>query len=243
MKPFLITTPRSGSTLIQAMLFNIAKQTSNFKADLIEPWTITELFKPTYTVSNGTVQLERMERVGHKWFNNRRAEKLKVIDLIKDDPSYMMKLFPVDIEPEIEMIMNDYDVICLERNDKVHQMLSWVLLWETNKSHYKVDDTGVIKSFTYNRFHATEFIRHLEHYKKFKDTHKNYKILYYEDFINEGANEAALCKLLNIEYNITPMQIKTKPTPYANKIENLIINKKDWLEDKPFLLKEIQKYS
>lgn len=243
MKPFLVTTPRSGSTLIQALLFNIAKQTSGFKSDLIEPWTITELFKPLYSVKNGIVYLEKMERVGYKWFDDKRTEKLKVVELIKNDSSYMMKLFPVDIEPEIKIIMEDYDVVCLERRDKIHQMLSWVLLWETNKSHYSKDDTSSITSFTYNKFHATEFIRHLKHYKKFKDTYKNYKILYYEDFIDNGSNEDALCKLLNLECTISPMEIRTKPTPYVDNIENLISNKEDWLRDKEFLINELKKYS
>ena len=243
MKPFLVTTPRTGSTIIQSLLCNLSIQKFGYKGNLNEPFTITELFKATYERIDDVVKTTKYERVGKKWFDNKRDIKLNFIDLIKDDHSYMMKLFPIDMEPELlELIENNYDVICLERADKVHQALSWVLLWETNKAHYRVTDNHVISSVTYNPFHANEMLRHLQAYQEFKNTFsKPYKVLVYEDFMALGGNEDALIKLLDLPIdNYTKMQMVTKPSPYLDNLENLISNKEEWFADKENLISKIR---
>jgi hypothetical protein len=246
MKPFLVTTPRSGSTIVQALLTNLSMQKFGYKGNLHEPFTITELFKAKYERVNDVVQTTEYERVGEKWFDNKRDIKINFVNLIKDDHNYMMKLFPIDMEPEmLEMIENNYDVICLERSDKIHQALSWVLLWETNKAHYKIDDNQVISSVVYNSFHAREMLRHFKAYQEFKNSFKKpYKILVYEEFMSLGGDEDALIKLLNLPIdNYIKMKMETKPTPYLDYLETLIVNKEEWLRDKESLLTEIKKYS
>lgn len=246
MKPILVTTPRSGSTLIESLLFNIARQKFGYKNDLLEPFTITELFKAEYVRENDIVRIDKFQRVGTKWFDDKRQVKLDFLNLIKDDYNYMMKLFPIDMEPEImDMLLNHMDVICLERRDKLHQALSWVLLWETNKAHYKKSDPQTVKSMRYVPFHAKEMVRHLKAYKEFKETYTGYyDVLVYEDFMENGANEDALIKLLNLPVkDYIKSEIDTKPTPYEKSLEDMIINKDEWIADRDSLIKAINEVS
>ena len=246
MKPFLVTTPRTGSTIIQSLLYSLSKQHFGYKGNLDEPFTITELFKAKYERVDDVVKTTEYQRIGKKWFDNKRDIKLEFINLIGDDHNYMMKLFPIDMEPELlSMMENNYDVICLERRDKIHQALSWVLLWETNIAHYKVDDHRIVTSLRYNSFHAREMLRHFKAYKEFKEYYKKpFKTVVYEDFMEQGGNEDALIKLLDLPIeNYEPMKMVTKPTPYNNDLENLIVNKEEWLSDKEDLINEIKKYS
>lgn len=226
------------------MLFNLSKQYFGYKENLFEPFTITELFKANYERIENSVKLTKFERLGYKWFDDKRTIKTKFVNLIKNDHNYMMKLFPIDIEPEIiDMLETDFDVICLERRDKLHQVLSWILLWETNIAHYKIDDNRTVKTITYNPFHAREMIRHLKAYTEFKRSFKRpYKLLIYEDFMELGGNEDALIKLLDLPiYDYIKLDIPTKPTPYERRLEDMINNKEEWIRDKPYLIETILK--
>lgn len=244
MKPILITTPRTGSTVICKLLGNLAKQHFGFKGILHEPFTITELFKPEYTVTDNIISLSSFNRVGYKWYTSKRAEKMKVMSMLVDNYDYMIKLFPIDLEPEISaMIEQKYDVILLERYDKVEQMLSWIRMFSSNISHFGVDDTKTVDEMTYDSTLAYDFIRHLDAYYAYKTLLQGkYRVIYYEDFVAAGCNERAIIDLLDLKItSFLPMTLTTKPTPYITSLEDIISNKDVWLRDKNDLISRISR--
>ena len=241
MRPILVTTPRSGSTIILRLLGSLATQHFSCKGILHEPFTITELFKSDYKKINNIITIVNHERLGYKWFDSKREEKLKVISLLKDDYDYVFKLFPIDMEIEIEdMIKCYYAPILLERKDKIEQLLSWVRLFTTNVAHFLKTDAQQVTELRYDAFHANELIRHLSAYRAYNDSCTNYKLIFYEDFLQQGADESALIHLLGLPIiKYTQLDILTKPTPYCTSLEDIITNKDEWLRDKPMLIRRI----
>lgn len=241
MKPIVITTPRSGSNLFCQMLGNLAKQHYGYKDNLYEVFTVIPLFKGGFIKVDGCIKSTGIERTGVKWYESAREEKLKRLQLFENDHNYLMKVFPSDLEPEIEdMIHNNYDCIYLERKDKVGQLLSLFGLFQTNVSHHK-DNSKQINEIYYDKKITEDFIAAVAKYNRFKAScPSKYPTVYYEDFIANGGNELAVIQLLNLPISVyIPEQAATIPTPYLSNIESLIVNKDEWLADKDTIIKAL----
>jgi len=243
MRPIIVTTPRSGSTLITDLLGNLAKQHSGYKNTLQEYFTITELYNPEYSRINDIVYCTKLDRKLEFWYDNKRDEILKRLALVNNDHNYMIKLFSEDIEPEVQTMIDDnYDIIYLERRDKLSQYISYMNMIGTNIAHHTVDSKSIGKIIYWTKF-RDEFIRINDNYFKYKKNHPSkYPTIYYEDFIEQGSDEDSLIRLLNLDIKVyNKLSVKTIPTPYESELESLILNKQEWLLDREYIVNELYK--
>jgi PBP1b-binding outer membrane lipoprotein LpoB len=69
-----------------------------------------------------------------------------------------------------------------------------------------------------------------------------YPTIYYEDFVDLGANDNALIDILKLSFDTyKPTNVTTIPTPYVeSNVEDRILNKFDWNKDKERILNELQ---
>jgi hypothetical protein len=148
-------------------------------------------------------------------------------------------------------IIENYDIVYLERRDKVKQLISYLGTIQTGIPHYtnKSDFPFYSKSsiqdrkIIYNQLETYLFINNYRKYEQFKNTHiSNYPVIYYEDFVQLGANDKALIDILKLSFDTyKPTDITTIPTPYVeSNIEDQILNKLDWNKDKERILNDLQ---
>lgn len=257
MKPIVVTTPRTGSTLFCQMMTNLATQHYGYKGSLGELFTIVPFFRTRYKYVNYVISSKFTQRIDTKksdgkWFVSVRHEQLKRLSWISDeDPVYLIKIFPINIESEIEEeITKKYDIIYLERRDRLRQLISYYGMRQTNMSHYYVKkiecnenfiETNTINKLRYNKKTTTAFLQNAMIYQEFKQTYPSkYPTVYYEDFIAEGANEQAIVKLLGLEIDVQINNPKMVPTPYnSSNPEDLIVNQSIWLENKPDIIRKL----
>jgi len=243
--PIIVTTPRTGSTVICRMLWNLSKEFYGHKNILYEYFTVTDLYESRYKKIDGCIQsIIPRKRIKHEWCTNYRLEKLKRLLLLIKDYKYTMKIFPMQLEPEIvPVIVKNFDLIYLERRDKIRQLLSFSSMMITNVSHYTSSDSEV-KTIEYSPELTDKFFELIEAYHTFKKNNQGITI-YYEDFIENGANEAALIKLLNLPIEYFKLsKVETIPTPYLSEnLEDLIVNKGDWLRDRPKIIDRLSIYN
>ena len=245
MNPILFTTPRTGSTLI-----------CNLLADIFNKENLNEFFhfgvvpSVNYQKINNRVVAKYFEnRINNPWGENLKEERLRRLGLIKGDYNYLIKIFGEPLETEIlSEIKNNYDIIFLERKDKIKQILSFATVLNQKHSHYSNDDKK-INSIIYKPEAAEVIISHLRMYEKFKSNLPSKSpTLYYEDFMELGANNFALTTLLKITLNDKLSNLENYwlpknsiPTPYVtDDIESLILNKKTWLKDKENILEKLK---
>lgn len=243
MRPIIVTTPRSGSTLITDLLGNLAKQFSGYKNTLQEYFTITELYNPEFKRINDVVYCTKLDRKLEVWYDNKRTEILKRLNLLNNDHNYMIKLFSEDIEQEVQdMIDNHYDIIYLERRDKLSQYISYMNMIGTNVAHHTKDSDNVKQIIYWSKF-RDEFLQINDNYFKYKKKYPSkYPTIYYEDFIIKGSNEKALIDILGLDLTeFNNLEVKTIPTPYLSDLESLILNKKEWLQDREYIVNELYK--
>lgn len=256
MRPIIVTTPRTGSTLVCQLLFNIAAQKFKFKNNLDEYFTITTLYDSEYNKVNGIIRLLHYSKSD---FDRKLAVKetddvlltkkkeenkqtiLDRIELLRDDPNYMIKLFSSDFTPDIlKFVSETYDIVYLERKDKIKQFLSFLGLVQTNTAHYKENSPIAVDQIIYSSSWAEEFIKLDKAYQDFKNRQPG-KVLYYEDFMAKGSNESALVELLDLSVvNVRSKNVITVPTPYPKDLEELVVNKTDWLEGRKILLDNLR---
>jgi len=247
MKPIIITTPRTGATLICRKLAPMV----GYKSNLNEFFFISKHGTNTYEIKDGIVYVPQNGTVTDSvwWNNSSRQSQLERLNLIKNNlQDYMIKIQTWELrEPEIKAILNNFDLVFVERRDKVAQILSYVAMVDTQpvgSAFHHLQDTPAVTGFHFNEFFAKEIIVSLRKYYNFKRTIRNPVTIYYEDFMALGGNEFALAKLLSIPYNENlNTAIDTVETRYAGSKEDLIINKDEWLEYKPTLLDKLDKYT
>lgn len=242
MRPILITTPRTGSTLITDLLGNLAKQHSGYKNTLQEYFTITELYYIEYGYRDSILTTTKLDRKLEVWYDDKRTEILKRVELMNGDYNYMMKLFSEDIEPEVQSIIDTHDIIYLERKDKLSQYISYMNMIGSNIAHHK-DESTKVKTIIYWKKFRDEFLNIHKNYIIYRDKHPSkYPIIYYEDFVDKGSDEQALIDILKLDINsFNKLDIKTIPTPYETDLESMILNKKEWLEDREYIINELYK--
>jgi hypothetical protein len=246
MKPILFTMPRTGSSIIAKLLGNLAKQHYGYAPPLDEYFTIIPAYKAEFKEDdNNIIKYTAFDRVNSVWFDDAHKIKLDRLQMLKNNPYlYMIKIFPIDLIPEIEEYIKTFDIIYLERRNVLHQLVSFLNLCVTNKAEYKKSDKKVSNIIYYPK-HADAFIN--DHYHPYCEFKKNnpskFPVLYYEDFMSMGRNEKALINLLGLDINnYEPLKADTIITPYTSEnLEDLIINKKDWNNDKPRIIDALYK--
>jgi LPS sulfotransferase NodH len=246
-KPILFTTPRTGSTLITRLLGNISIQQCEYKNTLHEYFTINSVYKSYYKKNrNGITTLVSQIITNYKWFDSERTIRLNRLQLLDNDYNYMIKLFSSDIEPEIEhMITQNYDIIYLERRDKIKQLLSWLNLMKTTKAHYSLDDNSSIEQIVYDPKLTNIFLSIIERYHQYKKLHPSkFSTIYYEDFIDADNKELFLLNHLGLaNINHVYDTIDTKPSPYKQDPEMLIQNDIEWKLAKPGILQFLNTFN
>ena len=259
MKPIVVTTPRTGSQLFCHMMTSVATQHYGYKGSLGELFTVVPFFRTRYQYVNNVISAKFTRRISTQkgdgtWFSSARDEQLKRLSWISDeDAVYLLKIFPIDIEPELEEeITKKYDIIYLERRDRLRQLISYFGMHQsrTKESHYYVKQlandknflkTNTIEELRYNKKITIAFLRSALIYREFKQTYPSkYPTVYYEDFIAEGANEQAIVKLLGLAIDVQISDPRILPTPYkSSNPEDLIVNQSIWLENKPDIIRKL----
>lgn len=245
MKPFIIiATPRTGSTVITDLLYNLTKSAVGYKGSLWEFFSVDSQTHNVYEIINGTVVRTSHSKPNDKWWTE-TAESIRLdrLEMLKHNHRYMIKLFPSHCHSKIiDFIKPRFNIIFLERKNKVHQILSMLALLQKNKAHYLTDDTDKVGDITFDKATVDTIIGILTDYYQIKSTLKG-KTVFYEDFVKHGFSEETLKKRLNLSINnYVPLDIKTKATPYGNKNpENLITNKDLWLEHRQDIVDQLQK--
>lgn len=246
MKYCILTTPRTGSTMITAMMYNLASQWWGAKNNLREYFTFTPFYTRTWDVVNGVIESTSFVKGSdvHAKINKDyvNEERLKRLGLLLQDSNYTFKVFPYDLTPEIfNFIKDNYHIIYLERRDKISQMLSFMNLTTINVPHYTAD-SDTIKSYTYDRHYAGILMDVIDKYYNIKNVTPG-KTLYYEDFMAYGANEDALIRLLDLpQQPYTPLEWGYIPTPYAGDRTTMISNNELWQQDLPGIMARLNKY-
>lgn len=248
MLPIIFTTPRTGSTLVGKIISNYFIQYFDHGPYLDEFFTIHKLWSQTYIKNKW---IERKNFIRHTINNNIKydddymnLEITKRIKLLTEDENnlkQLIKLFSFNLNDKlIKFIEEKYNFfILLERKNKINQFLSFNTLLTNNISHYENNNLE-INSIEYKKDNLLKFLDIIKLYDEYKKSfiQKNYIIIYYEDlFINNNIelNTLEILKL-KVDKNFKPLIYKTIPTPYNKNIEDLIINKDDWIKDKNLLL-------
>jgi LPS sulfotransferase NodH len=247
MKPIIITTPRTGATLICKKLAPMV----GYKSNLNEFFFVTKHGTNTYEIIDGTVYVPQNGKVADStwWHHSGRDMQLERLNLIKDNlHDYMIKLQTWELQqPEIKAILSKFDPVFVERRNKLDQVLSYLAMVDTQpigSAFHHLRDTPPVTGFHFCKTLVTEMLITLRKYYAVKREFKNPVTIYYEDFMQLGGNEYALSKLLNLPYEQTlNTVIDTVETRYAGNREDLIINKDEWLEYKPTLLEKLDKYT
>jgi hypothetical protein len=181
--------------------------------------------------------------VTESWCNDPEQERIRRRDLLEDKTEYMIKLLPGNFDSwTIDWVKDNWNPIFLERRNKLDQLLSYMAYRSTNVAHYRIDSDAVVNEFYYKWEWADEFIWALNRYYQIKSKLAG-PTLYYEDWLDKGADQNAVIELLNwpkIEYD--PMPEMGKPTPYTNIPEHLICNKTDWNLDKSIIISRLDGY-
>ena len=239
--PVLISMPRCGSTVTGKMLYNISHHRYGSKNYLNQYTTVLPQYYSEFERRDGRIQqvTYRREKNGFfKEFENRAAVIHERVQLLQGDTRYTMKLFADDLTPEIlEFLQAHYDFIFLERRDTLAQVLSYSTMMVTNRHEYRQVD-----QFPHSYFdirHCLLFLNYMIQYKRIKKQNPDAKVIYYEDLMKLGGNTAALQQLLGLPVEAVPetLAIDTVPTPYKVDLEDLLINRTEWLEHKPTILR------
>jgi hypothetical protein len=243
--PVLIATPRTGSTVVCKMLFNIAHHKFASKAHLNQFITISPHYKEIFEKKDGIIQTSSYVRQKDAFFNeydNRAHITTKRIKLMENDVKYTTKVFSLDFVPETyNFFKNNFDFIFIERRNKLEQLLSFSTMMTTNKHEFKNGESfGPNSYFSFE--HALAFFIQQAHYLKIKKMSPESPVVYYEDFMQLGGDTHALQKLLGLPEEEIPETIKidTIPTPLQNNLEDLLINKEEWLLHKNTIAKLLE---
>lgn len=247
MRPIIVTLPRTGSTLITELLGSIAMEHYGYKNILQEYFSINTLYRQIFERNSDDVIVSTyFNRVFGNYFTSQQIEleKIKRINLIGNDYQYMIKLIvhgPIGMP--LQNFIKNYDIIYLERKDKLRQYISHMHMSGTNIAHYTKNSKN-IKQIVYWKNLRDDFLTSHKIYHEYKKLNPSkYPILYYEDFIAHGSDRQALIKLLNLDITVdNNYKVNTVPSPYISEnIEDLILNKKEWLQDREYIYNALYK--
>jgi hypothetical protein len=259
MKPIIIvTTPRTGSTVVCEILGNLLIQHNGCKNVLYEYFDVSTAFKCEYENVNNILYIKDYIRFSGnvKWYKSQLEHVTGQIVKLNGEYNYLMKYMPSVTQYGVAeiidtFIMENYDIVYLERKDKLRQLISYLGVTQRSVPHYtnKSDfpfyskDKTVDRKIIYNHLESELFIKNYQKYKQFKNTHiSKYPVIYYEDFLQRGANDKALIDILQLPIDTyKPTDVTTIITPYVeSNLEDQILNRVDWDKDKERILNDLQ---
>jgi len=244
--PVLIATPRTGSTVMVKMLYNIARHKFGSKNYLNQYLTVTPHYREKFDKIGGVIQSLSYVREKNKFLEDhlyRDTITKNRLKLLEGDTKYTTKVFTQDFNGETyEFFRKHFDFIFLERRDRLAQLLSFCTMMETNKFEFRAGEEITKGYFSFSE--CMTFFGILMHYKKIKTLNPNAPVIYYEDFMLSGGDIKALLKLLGLPQEEIPEAIKidTIPTPYPANIEDILVNKEEWLAAKPTIIKLLETF-
>jgi hypothetical protein len=245
--PVLIATPRTGSTVMVKMLYNIARHKFGSKNYLNQYLTVTPHYREKFDKVDGVIQSLSYVREKNKFLEDhlyRDTITKNRLKLLEGDTKYTTKVFTQDFNGETyEFFKKHFDFIFLERRDKLTQLLSFCTMMETNKFEYR--PTEEINNGYFSFSECMTFFGLMMHYTKIKNLNPNAPVIFYEDFMAKGGNTPALLDLLGLPVEDIPKAIKidTIPTPYQTNIEDILVNKAEWLAAKPTIIKLLETFN
>jgi hypothetical protein len=240
MKPILIASPRTGSTIIGKQIGDLAEQWWGYKNYIHEYFSIGDLIKTEVIERDGVIHCLFKGYVTEHWCDNPEQERIRRRELLNGRTDHMIKLLPGNFDNwTVDWVRDNWNPIFLERRNKLDQILSFFAYRSTNVAHYHKDSDKVVNEFDYKWKWAEEFLPSLAHYYQIK-AQLDGPTIYYEDWLEEGADQKALIKLLGWpDREFTLMPEMGKPTPYTNIPEYLIRNKTDWNLDKSVIISRL----
>ena len=242
--PILVSMPRTGSTVIGKMLYNIAHHKFGSKNYLNQYTTMSPHYLEVFEKKDGLIQSVSYQREKNgftKEYEQRATTIRQRVQMLVGDNKYTMKVFAHDFSPDMyNYFKSQYDFIFLERRDTVAQLLSFATMMETNKHEFRSDDQFGQSYFDFEN--CLTFFGTLSQYSRIKKATPNAKVICYEDFMQLGGDVAALQQLLELPKEVIPetLKIDTVPTPYQSNLEDLLVNKEEWLLHKPTILKFLE---
>jgi len=250
-KPLVITTFRSGSTVLTEMLATIAVEYLGFKKYLDEPFTMMGYGSQHHAKTFGSYKNSDGEDIlytsnysafdkSNATAESRYKERLRRLDLLKNNPhTYMFKVMAdITLPPEVvEWCSNERSPIFLERRDRMAQLVSWCSYLQhpphyTKSSQQRLKYT--INHINYNRDMCLYFIKsHIHAYDEWKKKYSSAPVIYFEDIIDSNPSKK-LCSLMGVEDNIT-IEPKYLPVPYAKNNREDLIRSPGWKQDRAML--------
>lgn len=239
--PVLITTPRTGSSLVCQLLGDIARHTSDYKNDLQEFYTIEPGYEAVYeeaTVFNEKIiVVKSYKEVEPKplWYGNASnidpMMRARSDMLVGNQHRYMIKLFAgmVGINHVRAAIFPRYEPVYLERRNLMQQFLSWMYLSNPKAQfHYQQGQTAPVKQIYFNYRLFNQFKNNLLTYEAIKKKYPG-PVIFYEDVMQLGGNCQAVAALLNISCEgVKSSVVKTVNTPYTVPIEQMLLRNWKW---------------
>jgi len=239
MKPILIASPRTGSTIIGKQIGDLAEQWWGYKNYLYEYFSIGKFFKSEAVIVDGVLHNKIIGPTTEFWADPEQ-ERLHRLKLIGNDYNYMIKLMPFNFDSwTVDWVKGHWNPVFLERRNKLDQLLSYFAFRTSNISHYAKESTAVVDEIDYKWEWAADFLAEMTQYNKIKSQLAG-PTIYYEDWLEAGADQQAVIKLLNWpDATYVPMPEMGKLTPYTNIPEYLIRNKTDWNLDKTVIISRL----
>lgn len=239
--PILITTPRTGSTLVCQLLGDIARHTSNYKNDLQEFYTIEPGYEAIYekaSVFNEqiiTVKSYREVAVLPLWYGKETNKNQMMLDrtemLESNEHRYMIKLFAdmLKIRHIRNAVFPRYNPVYLQRRDLLQQFLSLSYLSGPNlQFHYKPGQTANTKDISFNYKRFSNFKTILLTYKEAKKTYPG-PTIFYEDIIQQDNKYQAIANALGVSCEgVQPSVVKTIKSPYTIPLNDMLIRNWKW---------------
>lgn len=251
-KPILITTPRTGSSVICHYLAQIAKQTANYQNNLTEyfdkaPWNNLHyrVFKHFGKNIIGLCTDERILRLNN-YDGDINKNLISKFELIKNNEyNYMIKLIPYDYDNTIlDWCMSNYKPIYLERKNKLAQLFSFMAMLTTKTSHYDESSTSSISKINFNLKFLNIFDKIQTQYSFYKTKYPG-PVLVYEDLFDKEFTVDILIKRLNID-NVDLALIEkhiTRKTLYESYDWDILVeNKQEYKNNKMLVDTMLEKW-
>lgn len=231
MKPIIITTPRTGSTLLCEML----TASLGLKNNLNEFFFTTHRGYNSYYVEDDIIQVTDGFLTDEcMWANSASDIHAERLGLFKthEPTDYMIKLHSYDLlSPGVVEFIRNYDTtIFLERRSISDQILSYCAMmqdFKTGDKFHHTPESAPIKSIHFDPLFGKEILIMMKLYDRFKRRYKGNSVtIIYEDFIKNP--DEYLSKLLNIDAK-SDHSFNTIKTKYASSnLEELVDNKDEW---------------
>ena len=197
----LFATPRTASTQICTMLGQYFYRTLGYAGR-----DLSEYFNTVHTgVIKGNDGLWLYFNSAHLTTLDSRDELLRRKALLADEPrAYLFKFFPLNLTkaPELfDWINETRRFICLERRDRVDQVLSWIIAQQT-KVFFQLPNEPDLEippgSIIVQESNVANMIQEIRNYDTLKASIRHlWATIYYEDFLNVASFDdlARVCKL------------------------------------------------